>query len=412
MITTTSVEPLDVVVIGAGQAGLAIGHHLARRGCRFEIVDAASEVGHSWRTRWDSLRLFSPAEYDGLPGLPFPAPAGSHPGKDEVADYLRAYAEHFDLPVRLSSPVTGLHRDAGLFTVSTPTGTRRARQVVVATGPFQTPYVPSSSADAAPEVQQLHSAHYRNPAQIPAGSHVLVVGAANSGLQIADGLAAGHAVTVAVGSRSPELPQRILGRDLFFWLSRIGFFTVPAGSRLGRRLRSRGDLVIGSRSGDLRRRGVRFAPRLTGFDGRTACFADRDDHAGRRGGVGHRLPAGLLLATRARCGGQRRGPAPGGCHRRARFVLPRAALADRPGVGSARLRRPGRGAAGRAHGRAGRRVRRRARPVTLRPTEIGQSGHGRDIGIMWSGHRARAHGGIPLVRATFPRAAPTLAGAA
>jgi putative flavoprotein involved in K+ transport len=274
MITTTSVEPLDVVVIGAGQAGLAIGHHLARRGCRFEIVDAASEVGHSWRTRWDSLRLFSPAEYDGLPGLPFPAPAGSHPGKDEVADYLRAYAEHFDLPVRLSSPVTGLHRDAGLFTVSTPTGTRRARQVVVATGPFQTPYVPSSSAAAAPEVQQLHSAHYRNPAQIPAGSRVLVVGAANSGLQIADELAAGHAVTVAVGSRSPELPQRILGRDLFFWLSKIGFFTVPAGSRLGRRLRSRGDLVIGSRSGDLRRRGVRFAPRLTGFDGRTACFAD------------------------------------------------------------------------------------------------------------------------------------------
>ena len=274
MITTTSVEPLDVVVIGAGQAGLAIGHHLGRRGCRFEIVDAASEVGHSWRTRWDSLRLFSPAEYDGLPGLPFPAPAGSHPGKDEVADYLRAYAEHFDLPVRLSSPVTGLHRDAGLFTVSTPTGTRRARQVVVATGPFQTPYVPSSSADAAPEVQQLHSAHYRNPAQIPAGSRVLVVGAANSGLQIADELAAGHAVTVAVGSRSPELPQRIFGRDLFFWLSRIGFFTVPAGSRLGRRLRSRGDLVIGSRSGDLRRRGVRFAPRLTGFDGRTACFAD------------------------------------------------------------------------------------------------------------------------------------------
>jgi putative flavoprotein involved in K+ transport len=274
MNTIPSAGTLDVVVIGAGQAGLALGNHLARQGCRFQIVDAAPEIGHSWRSRWDSLRLFSPAEYDALPGLPFPAPAGTHPGKDEVADYLRGYAEHFDLPVRLSSPVTRVHNDAGLFTVSMPTGTIRARQVVVSTGPFQTPYVPSLSADAASRVQQMHSAAYRNPAQIPSGVRVLVVGAANSGLQIAAELAATHAVTVAVGSRSPELPQRILGRDLFFWLSKVGFFTLPADSRLGRRLRSRGDLVIGSRSSELRRHGVRFAPRLVGFTGRTARFAD------------------------------------------------------------------------------------------------------------------------------------------
>lgn len=265
-------DVLDVLVIGAGQAGLAIGHHLAKRTDRLLIVDAAPKIGHSWRTRWDSLRLFSPAEYDGLPGMPFPAPAGTHPGKDDVADYLRGYAASFELPVRLSSPVTSLHREEHVFVATLPSGTVRARQVVVATGPFQRPLVPSLAANA--DVPQLHSSNYRNPSQIPVGARVLVVGAANSGLQIAAELAATNRVSVAVGSRSPELPQRILGRDLFFWLSRSGFFTLPADSRIGRRLRARGDIVIGTRTRDLRRRGVELRPRLTGFAGSVASFAD------------------------------------------------------------------------------------------------------------------------------------------
>ena len=265
----------DVIVIGAGQAGLALGHHLARRDADFLLLDAAPEIGHSWRTRWDSLRLFSPAQYDSLPGLPFPAPADTHPTKDDVADYLAGYARHFDLPVRLASPVRRLHRDDdGTFALSTPTGTLRARQVVVATGPFQTPHVPALADGLSPDVVQLHSAGYRNPAQLPAGARVLVVGAANSGLQIAAELAGRCTVTVAVGSSSLELPQRIAGRDLFTWLSRAGFFTVPAGSRIGRRLRARGDLVIGTRTARLRRGGIGFRPRLTGVTGRTARFAD------------------------------------------------------------------------------------------------------------------------------------------
>jgi putative flavoprotein involved in K+ transport len=268
-------DPLDVVVIGAGQAGLAIGHHLARRGSRFVILEAGPEVGHSWRSRWDSLRLFSPAQYDSLPGLVFPAAKDTHPGKDDVADYLAAYADHFSLPVRLSSPVRRMHRDEdGCFVVTTPTETLRAAQVVVATGPFQVPRVPELAAQLDPEVVQLHSAHYRNPGQLPDGAHVLVVGAANSGLQIAAELASTCAVTVAAGSRPTELPQRVAGRDLFFWLSRARFFTVPAHTRVARRLRSRGDIVIGTRSADLRRRGIGFRPRLTGFEGRTARFAD------------------------------------------------------------------------------------------------------------------------------------------
>jgi putative flavoprotein involved in K+ transport len=271
---TADHRPLDVLVVGAGQAGLALGHHLGRRGARFLLLDAGPEIGHSWRSRWDSLRLFTPAQYDGLPGMPFPAPASYHPTKDEVADYLQAYAARFDLPVRLHSPVTRLHREDDGFAATTPTGTLRAAQVVVATGPFQTPRVPALGRDVDPQVCQLHSAGYRNPGQLPDGARVLVVGAANSGLQIAAELARTHPVTVAIGARPPQLPQRILGRDLFYWLSSTGLMTATSGSRLARRIRARGDLVIGSRISTLRRAGVTFRPRLTGITGRTAGFAD------------------------------------------------------------------------------------------------------------------------------------------
>src|SRR3954451_10787823 len=141
--TTPGAAPLAVVVIGARQAGLAIGHHLALRDADFLLLDAGPEIGSSLRSRWDSLRLFHPAQYDSLPGLPFPAPADTHPSKDDVADYLAAYAAHFDLPVRLRSPVLRLHCEDGAFAVTTPTGTLHAEQVVVATGPFQTPRIPA-----------------------------------------------------------------------------------------------------------------------------------------------------------------------------------------------------------------------------------------------------------------------------
>jgi putative flavoprotein involved in K+ transport len=267
-------ELLDVVVIGAGQAGLAVGHHLSARGVRYLLVDAGPEIGYVWRSRWDSLRLFTPAEYDGLPGLPFPAPAGSHPTKDEVADYLQRYAEHFRIPVQLDTCVTRLSHSVGSYSVETSRATPRARQVVVATGPFQRPHVPDAASGLAADVQQMHSAGYRNPAQFPRDSRVLVVGAANSGLQIAGELAAHHEVTVAVGTRPQELPQRLLGRDLFFWLTRAGALTRPADSSIGRRMRQRGDIVVGSSTRDLQRRDVAFRARLVAFAGRTATFDD------------------------------------------------------------------------------------------------------------------------------------------
>ena len=171
---TPPATPLDVLVIGAGQAGLAVGYHLSRHGLRFLLVDAAPELGHSWRSRWDSLRLFTPTEYSGLPGLPFPAPPGTYPSKDQVASFLKAYAARFDLPVMLNTQVQHVDRspasssqEGGFFRVTTSQGTLWSRQVVVATGPFQQPNIPRVGSGFSPAVSQLHSSTYRNPTDLP-----------------------------------------------------------------------------------------------------------------------------------------------------------------------------------------------------------------------------------------------------
>ena len=142
-------QRLDVVVVGGSQAGLAMAWHLAQQGLRFLVLEAGPEVGHIWRSRWDSLKLFTPAQYDALPGMAFPAPADTYPTKDPVADYLQAYATAFDLPVRLNARATSLTRtDEGFEVRTTDDTTVHARQVVVATGPFQVPFVPPQAADS------------------------------------------------------------------------------------------------------------------------------------------------------------------------------------------------------------------------------------------------------------------------
>ena len=161
-------ELLDVVVVGGSQAGLAIAWHLAREGLRFVVLEAAPEIGHTWRSRWDSLTLFTPAQYDALPGMPFPGPPDTYPGKDAVAGYLKAYAAAFDLPVRLNSPVTRLSQTDEGFKIHTQREVFNARQVVVATGPFQQPFTPSAAQQLDASVTQLHSAEYRNPRALPA----------------------------------------------------------------------------------------------------------------------------------------------------------------------------------------------------------------------------------------------------
>jgi putative flavoprotein involved in K+ transport len=259
-------------VIGGGQAGLAIAWHLKRQGLRFVVLEAGSELGHTWRDRWDSLKLFTPAQYDGLPGMPFPAPTDTYPTKDPVADYLQTYVTAFDLPVRLKTKVTSLSQADQRFDVRTADDTFHTRQVVVATGPFQVPFVPPSAHGLEPSVTQVHSSGYRNPAALPGGS-VLVVGGGNSGFQIAEELAATRQVDLSIGERAPMLPQRLAGRDLFWWLTRLGPLRVTVDSRLGRRA-SRREFIIGTNKRRLRKVGVRFRPRLVEADGRTVRFAD------------------------------------------------------------------------------------------------------------------------------------------
>ncbi|MCA1655493.1 MAG: NAD(P)/FAD-dependent oxidoreductase [Pseudonocardiaceae bacterium] len=264
---------LDVVVVGGGQAGLAMGYHLRARGGSFAILEAGGAVGHTWRSRWDSLRLFTPARYAGLPGMPFPGPPDGYPAKDQVADYLVEYAAAFDLPIRLDTTVTAMVRDADGFALSTSTGQLRARQVVVATGPFQVPVVPPVAAGLADDVVAVHSSCYRNFRQLPDG-HVLVVGGGNSGFQIAAELAAARRVTLAVGTRNAAVPQRPLGRDVFWWQTALGLITAPADSRRGRWMRRGEGTVIGTTTRQLRRAGVTLRSRLLGADGHQARFAD------------------------------------------------------------------------------------------------------------------------------------------
>jgi putative flavoprotein involved in K+ transport len=264
---------LDVVVVGGSQAGLAMAWHLARQQLRFVVLEADPEIGHTWRSRWDSLTLFTPTQHDALPGMPFPGPPDTYPTKDPVADYLQAYAAAFNLPVRPSARVTHLSKTADGFEIRTRDEVFRCRQVVVATGPFQAPFIPPAAQRLDGSVTQLHSAGYRNPQALPAGP-VLVVGGGNSGFQIAEELAAaGRRVDLSIATKLPVLPQRLAGKDLFWWLTRLGLMRVTTQSRLGRRMSSR-EFVIGSSRRRLRATGVRFRPGVADAHGRTVRLSD------------------------------------------------------------------------------------------------------------------------------------------
>ena len=266
-------DTFDAIVVGGGQAGLAMGYHLRRLGLDFVVLDAGSEVGETWRTRWDSLILFTPAQYSGLPGMAFPAERDNYPTKDDMADYLRTYASVFELPVHLGSRVTSLAKDNGTYLARTGSRDYRSRQVVVATGPFQVPVVPPMSSDVDDDVTQVHSFTYRRPDELPDG-RTLVVGGGNSGFQIAEELATSRTVDLAIGTKAMRLPQRFLGRDLFWWLDKIRIYRAAADSRLGRRLQARPDPVIGSSIRRLRDIGVNFRARCAHARGRRIGFED------------------------------------------------------------------------------------------------------------------------------------------
>jgi len=263
---------IEVAVVGAGQAGLAMGYYLGRQGRRFAILERAGQIAPAWRERWDSLTLFTPRRYSALPGLPFPGDPDGYPTRDEVVPYLERYAQTFDLPIELNSEVTRLDRgEDERFRLEVDGRTITAEQVVVATGPFQTPYVPKLAEKL--DIFQTHAVGYRRPDDVPERT-VLVVGGGNTGFQIAKELSGTHKVVLSIGSRQTPLPQRLLGRDLFWWLTKARILDTTVDSRLGRKLSTR-DTLIGSSPRELEKRyAVELKPRVVDADGRTVRFED------------------------------------------------------------------------------------------------------------------------------------------
>jgi len=195
----------ETVIIGGGQAGLSVAYHLARQNRSSVILDANERIGDSWRTRWDSLRVFTPAKYNGLPGMRFPAPSLSFPTKDEVADYMCSYAAKFDLQVRNRVSVEAVTRTARGFAVMSNAGTYEADTVVVATGAHHAPKIPGFASHLDPQITQIHSSAYKNPTQLRQGA-VLVVGAGNSGAEISFDLSSTHRVCCR-GIRQASCPS-------------------------------------------------------------------------------------------------------------------------------------------------------------------------------------------------------------
>jgi putative flavoprotein involved in K+ transport len=221
---------LDALVVGAGQAGLASGYHLKRAGLSFEILEARGQPGGSWPGYYDSLKLFSPARYSGLPGMPFPGSPDRYPARDEVVGYLRGYAEAFGLPVLAGKRVLRAERAAGggFRLLTDDGGEYRARTLIAATGSFARPHQPRFPGQEAFRGKILHAAEYRNP--IPfRGKRVVLVGGGNSAVQIAHELVEVAETTLATRSPIRFMPQLVLGRDLHFWLSVSGLDRLPLG---------------------------------------------------------------------------------------------------------------------------------------------------------------------------------------
>lgn len=213
---------LDVLVVGAGQAGLATAYHLQQRKLSFLLLEATGHTVGSWRRYYDSLVLFSPARYSSLPGLAFPGPPDRYPAGPEVAAYLSDYAAHFQFPIRLNAPVIAMARTTDGFELECQDGQWfRSRTVVVATGSFAHPHIPVIPGHEEFEGHALHAIDYKNPDPFRE-RRVVVVGAGNTAVQIAYELASLARVTLATRKKIRFAPQRLLGKDLHWWLDHTG----------------------------------------------------------------------------------------------------------------------------------------------------------------------------------------------
>ncbi|MDA1298168.1 MAG: NAD(P)/FAD-dependent oxidoreductase [Chloroflexi bacterium] len=264
-------ERIETVIIGGGQAGLSVGYHLSKIGRPFVILDASDRVGDSWRNRWNSLRLFSPARYDGLDGMPFPASSHSFPTKDEMGDYLENYARHFKLPVRNGVRVDCLSKQGDRFIITTGKKTIEAENVVVAMSDYQRSKIPQFASELEPNIVQLHSKDYRDPSQLREGD-VLLVGAGNSGADIGMEVARSHRTWIS-GRDTGHIPFRIEGRIgkmmvpvvVGFLFHRIMTTRTPIGRKIRPAAISKGGPLIRIKPGDLAAAGIKRVPRTVGI---------------------------------------------------------------------------------------------------------------------------------------------------
>jgi putative flavoprotein involved in K+ transport len=273
-------NPTQTIVIGGGQAGLSVGYHLMKQGLPFQILDASTRIGDGWRNRWDSLRLFNPARYAGLPGLRFPSRGDRFPTKEQMADYLEDYARRFRLPVRNGLRVDRLWKEDGRFVMTAGAQRFESESVVVAMSNYQVPRIPEFASKLSPEIVQLHSSAYRNPSQLQEGS-VLVVGAGNSGAEIAREVAQTHRVWLS-GKESGHIPwpidsfvaRHLLTRFVRFFGHHVLTVKTPIGRKLRAKLLIKATPLVRVKPKDLMDAGIERVPRVVGVRNGLPLLAD------------------------------------------------------------------------------------------------------------------------------------------
>ena len=243
---------LDYVIIGGAQAGLSMAYHLKKMGKKFVVIDGEKEIGASWLNRWDSLKLFTPTEYNHLPGMKFNASKGHYPTKFEVSTYFKLYVEKFEIPLQLDTLITSVRKNEKGFYVSHKDGEIQTKNVIVATGPFHIPYTPPCHTKISKTVFQMHSNYYKRVAQLQKGD-ALVVGAGDSGYQILDELSKDKNRTVyfSGNTKVKSLPQQFLGKTLWWWFTLIGFLSYSKYSWIGKRINSSIQPVIGTNAKEI-----------------------------------------------------------------------------------------------------------------------------------------------------------------
>ncbi|WP_338732569.1 flavin-containing monooxygenase [Mangrovimonas cancribranchiae] len=237
----------DFIIIGAAQAGLSMAYHLKKNQKDFLIIDKEEEIGASWLNRWNSLKLFTPTEFNHLAGMPFPAPKGHYPDKYEVADYFKAYVKKFDFPVQLNTLAESIEKTNNHFVIKTNQGNLTCKEVIVATGPFHIPYTPMFHNKLSKDIFQIHSNYYKNPEQLQKGA-TLVVGGGDSGFQILDEISKNTSETTYFSGDTNirTLPQEILGKTLWWWFTVTGFLSFSKNSWIGKKISKSKQPIIGT----------------------------------------------------------------------------------------------------------------------------------------------------------------------